>query len=199
MSKKYNINGREFVSAKELRLYLKSLKNRLGELTGDDFNFMKEWFEKSQPQSCIPNIIKIYVAECWGQPHYTNHHFRVVREDGSDEELSYWPFETSLSTFSLACRRAVDAQIETLIREGRGTHAHHNPPIFSDLVKMFIKKYEIDIKKVEYKEVDLGKNYKAKVFKDGWMEERFRQFHQRNAKIIVISKEEHTNIHHYGL
>ena len=190
----YDINGQYFANQKELKAYIKNLKTCPREIEGEEFDFMKAWFEQSQPEQCIPEILRIYVAECWGQPEYKNYHFRVVRDDSTDEELSWWKTDTPLSIFSTACRRAIDIRINELTKGKKNLQVHHDPPHFNKIVKHFIEKYDIDINNVEYREIELN-NFKAKVFKDGWMEERFRHFHDMRATLRVITKKEHIEIH----
>lgn len=127
--------------------------------------------------------------------------FFLERIDGSITEFSY------LKCFSGHTRRAkksqhlkdIEAACRTAIlrdkpfKDDGECHAHHEGVPFKDLVGGFLKEHILDPRDIE---IDGYQDMReSKQFKDPALAEAFRDYHQRHARIEVISIEEHRSRH----
>lgn len=201
------VNGEKFKTKGALIKKIRSVLNESDikkTLCGEDFLFMLSIL-KMHPSYSIkegPGVSSIFIKT---NPLYKrNRCFWIKRIDGSETDFSFMQClnpKNNLSKFLAACRLSISETMinfkisslnlvktcpETGIALNRfNSHVDHSPPVFDQIVKMFIEKYDIDVDKVPLLgsiDGEIGGS-----FKDESMAEKFLIFHNSIANLRLIS------------
>lgn len=205
------IGENEFGTKKEALNHYKTILNfyEFGEiLNGKDFldiiNLLKK--HPRVKEMAGAGIEKVRVA----RSKYNTKSFELVRVDDSTEFFSYTKRinspKSDFTRFSEACRKAVQEDLrnvklvyfEKFSKKGfvkcqeSGVLSkwedlnvdHRQPNTFSVIVDRFIELKMLDLKIIEYKQIDGGPNE----FTDGNLREEFRQYHSNKANLRIVRK-----------
>ncbi|MCP1391282.1 MAG: DCL family protein [Methanothrix sp.] len=146
-------------------------------------------------------IKRIYI----GSDGYEKRCFYLERNDGSTTDFSYIKCfsghtkrskkSPKMKDFEAACRTAIMSDKIEVGRESNidNVDVHHEQIPFKELVKTFIKERQIKLENVKF----LGHEDNSTVirFEDEQLENDFRVFHDNNAILVPLSKEEHKKRH----
>lgn len=178
-----------------------------------DFEFIRNLLNNhpSAKEKIGSGVDKILVVE--QQKVGLNRHFLIVRIDGSETDFSYLACITQPNPyvkFCSVCRRVVGDQIinfkRTFFNQNKSTtcpitgqaikavnsHVDHiSPNTFDVLIQGFIAKYSINVKDVEYIQID---NQVGACFKNDQIRDDFYRYHEENAKMRVVSIEANLSI-----
>ena len=141
----------------------------------------------------------------------------AVLEDGTEVDWSYRKCVYNMfgnydrkRDILAAFRKAVENQIiefkksrlilGRLVRTDSGkvvssekAHVHHEPP-FEELVEEFLKERGFRLEDIPIKEAEDGIQY---IIADKKLENEWREFHKKRAKLKLLTKEEHELVHKY--
>jgi hypothetical protein len=178
------------------------------ELGEDDLEFMIEVL-KHHPRADEKIGVGVRGIRVQREAQWGTMQFAVIRTDGSDTDFSFkkclYPV-SRLQVFKKACRDLVANRIkqfryaqfaraesgtllcpitgETMTRIG--SHVDHVPPqTFDALVERFINEDRIDVNGVEI--TGLADGEMRKGFADAMLAERWRAFHEKHARLRVVS------------
>lgn len=215
---KYTIQGKEFKNKEEIKKYVRGITSKYKDYTlleKEDMDFMMEIIklhdEAEDKIGC--GIKNIWIKK---NPPYNTRGFWFTREDNTQSDFSWVkcidkPKDTKKRDFYAACRTTVKDQIidfknkafqetEKIICPLSGEvltknncHVDHvYPATFQNLVKNFIKEYNLDIYSI-----------KIEPTKDGEIETKFKydniadlfyNYHLKTAKLRIISKTENLKL-----
>ena len=200
------IDNLRFDTLGDAKLYVKRIHNKYKEndiVSDEDKEFLIKCLEFRGDRG--DNKIGCGVENIYlRRTKYNNLCFCIKRYDGTTTDFSYTKIFQRVSNskkniieyiyFSESCRNAIRDDILKILYEYGGNNmvVHHVIP-FSSIVKNFIGEYNIDINSIEYCGFD--DNQTGKYFKDDNMSLLFRQYHDDNAILKVVTKDEHKNIH----
>jgi hypothetical protein len=205
------IGDKEFASKKDALIHYKTILNsyNFGEcLSQDDIKDILDLLENH------PNVIEkigvgiedIRIARL----KYDTKSFELVRLDGSTEYFSYTKRinspKTDFTKFREACRQAIQNDLRNvklayfdkfskkgqvkcqetgeLLKYEELNVDHRQPNTFSVIVDRFIEVCKIDIKNIEYLQVDGGSNELA----DEDLKQKFREYHKDKANLRIVKK-----------
>lgn len=216
-SNKYKINNIEFKSQKALLDNCKTILNKYkidSIVSIEDKNFLLELLKRHDEFEIkvgvgIDNII---VKKA---PKFNNKCFFIIRKDGSITDFSYiycvnnYKDNEPFRMFRDAARTSILAQIneyktiyinkttknkERILCEVsnieypyKECHVDHIPPnTFDKIIKDFINKNDLDLNTLEY--FGFEDNQTEKRFKDEELENKFKEYHKKHAKLRFIYK-----------
>lgn len=211
MRKKIEIGEKEFATKKDALNHFKTILNsyEFGQtLREDDLTDILELLETHPriKEKIGVGIENIRIAKL----QYNTKAFELVRTDGSTEYFSYTKRinapKTDFTKFREACRKAIQEDLRNvklsyfdryskkgqvkcqetaeLMKYEELNVDHRQPNTFSVIVDRFVELNQIDIKKVNYIQVDGGPNELA----DEKLKEDFRKYHKVKANLRVVAK-----------
>lgn len=178
------------------------------ELGEEDLEFMVEVL-KHHPRAHEKIGTGVRAIRVQRETQWGTMQFAVVRTDGSDTDFSFkkclYPVST-LQVFKKACRDLIANRIKQFryaqfsrSESGAlvcpitgasmtriGSHVDHVPPqTFDALVEEFIAQEKLEVNAVEITGLNDGEMRKG--FADAALAERWRAFHQKHARLRVVS------------
>lgn len=211
MRKKIEIGEREFATKKDALNHFKTILNSYEfgmNLNKDD---LKDILDLLETHPNVKEKIGVgieYVRIAKAQ--YNTKSFELVRSDGSTEFFSYTKRinapKTDFTKLREACRQAIQedlrnvklAYFDRFSKKGQvkcqesGDLAkyeelnvdHRQPNTFSVIVDRFVELNKLDLKKINYLQIDGGPNELA----DENLKEEFRQYHRDKANLRIVKK-----------
>ena len=211
MKKLIEIGGKIFATKKDALNHYKTILSSydFGETISQDD--LKDIFELLETHPRVKEKIgvgieKIRIAKL----KYDTKSFELVRFDGSKEYFSYTKRinapKTDFTKFSEACRQAIQEDLRN-VKTGHFDRFskkgqvkcqetgelskyedlnvdHRQPNSFSIIVDRFIEVKDLNLKRIEYLEIDGGPNELA----DEKLNEEFRQYHRDKANLRIVKK-----------
>lgn len=212
MRKPIKIGEIEFATKKDALTHYKAILNSYDfeeELSTNDFNDVMDLLETHPrvQEKIGVGIEKVRVAKV----QYSTKSFELVRTDGSTEFFSYTKRinapKTNFTKFREACRQAIQDDLRSVKLDYFEKHSkkgqvkcqeskelakyeelnvdHRQPNTFSVIVDRFIELNSIDIKKIEYIQVDGGSNE----LKNVKLKQEFRKYHKDKANLRIVKKD----------
>ena len=211
MRKKIEIGEREFATKKDALNHFKTILNsyEFGQnLNKDDLKDILDLLE-SHPNAKEKIGVGIEYVRI-AKVQYNTKSFELVRTDGSTEFFSYTKRinapKTDFTKLREACRQAIQedlrnvklAYFDRFSKKGQvkcqesGDLAkyeelnvdHRQPSTFSVIVDRFVELNNLDLKKINYLQIDGGPNELA----DENLKEEFRQYHRDKANLRIVKK-----------
>jgi len=211
MRKKIEIGEREFATKKDALNHFKTILNsyEFGQnLNKDDLKDILDLLE-SHPNAKEKIGVGIEYVRI-AKVQYNTKSFELVRTDGSTEFYSYTKRinapKTDFTKLREACRQAIQedlrnvklAYFDRFSKKGQvkcqesGDLAkyeelnvdHRQPNTFSVIVDRFVELNKLDLKKINYLQIDGGPNELA----DENLKEEFRQYHRDKANLRIVKK-----------
>jgi len=189
------INNKEFKNKTQTLSYFKKVLNSysVGQFLSDEhqleiLDLLK--FHENYEHKLGCGISKIQISTNF----WSAKAFLIHRIDGSTTDFSYLKclnpptFERNIYT---CCRNAIFEDIKPLIE--RGKHLHHEEISFKKLVDDWMKTG------IKITEEDMSKssddNNIVKHFVNNELTDSFRKYHKENAKMVLLTIDEHRAIH----
>lgn len=204
------VNGIRFPSKSALKQHVQQILQsyEYDEVLSEEHQaFMKEFIKghREYDIKAGKGVKELYV----GDSGWRNKCFYIRRVDGTVADISYISVINSpsqLAQYKQCCREAVYEDNQAFKREffrnnpnpvceitgvpltWDNSHVDHAPPLtFADLMEVFIKGFHMN---VEETDIPLGEdNSTITEFGDKELAEKFRAFHNKLAKLRVISAE----------
>ncbi len=189
----------KFKNKTEIKAFIKDILNKYfieGEsISKLDFEFFAELLKpRADKIGCGVKRIFLKYNKYGGKTLW------IERVDGTQTDFSVYKLLDHISSkriqskneidFRKACRTAIVEDKKKLKYDsGLFGDAHHYGKEFEQLVTDFIKKYNIQVEKLNFlghEDGDIEISFVDKDLEQVWIE-----FHRRNAKMEVLSKEEH--------
>lgn len=211
MRKKIEIGEREFATKKDALNHFKTILNSYEfgmNLNKDDLKDILDLLEThpNVKEKIGVGIEYVRIAKV----QYNTKSFELVRTDGSTEFFSYTKRINAPKTYFTklreACRQAIQedlrnvklAYFDRFSKKGQvkcqesGDLAkyeelnvdHRQPNTFSVIVDRFVELNKLDLKKINYLQIDGGPNELA----DENLKEEFRQYHRDKANLRIVKK-----------
>lgn len=211
MRKKIEIGEREFATKKDALNHFKTILNSCDfgmNLNKDDLKDILDLLEThpNVKEKIGVGIEYVRIAKV----QYNTKSFELVRTDGSTEFFSYTKRinapRTDFTKLREACRQAIQedlrnvklAYFERYSKKGQvkcqesGDLAkyeelnvdHRQPNTFSVIVDRFVELNKLDLKKINYLQIEGGPNELA----DKNLKEEFRQYHKDKANLRIVKK-----------
>jgi hypothetical protein len=209
--KKIEIGEREFATKKDALNHFKTILNSYEfgmNLNKDDLKDILDLLEThpNVKEKIGVGIEYVRIAKV----QYNTKSFELVRTDGSTEFFSYTKRinapKTDFTKLREACRQAIQedlrnvklAYFDRFSKKGQvkcqesGDLAkyeelnvdHRQPNTFSVIVDRFVELNKLDLKKINYLQIDGGPNELA----DENLKEEFRQYHRDKANLRIVKK-----------
>jgi len=205
-SRMYEIGGKEFKTLGKAQVFCKDIYDQyeIGDTVSEEH---KNWLiaalkfrgtDGNRKIGC--GVERIYIIK---NP-YNRKSFCIERTDGSTTDFGFTKIfqrktdrikiSAALKDFTEACRTAISPQMREMAGlEHKMLAVHHADTPFEQLVKDFIKEYNIDVTTVKI----IGHNdmEMRRRFTDHDLEQRWTEYHNAHATLVVISKEDHKKEH----
>lgn len=207
------VNGQSFKTKKVLREYIRKIRDSYLDgqcLNEDDFEFMLDLLNRHEEPEIKIGVGVAYMYVKTNEVFKRNREFWLVRIDGSETDFSFeicLKHETKLQKFKNACRTSVadivmdfkkdffdrvgepsicpvTGEAMTLRRNSHVDHAH--PNTFDKIVQDFISLNGLDVNQIELLTAEDGRVRNEMA--DKTLEQQFIEFHNRRAKLRVVSK-----------
>jgi hypothetical protein len=217
-SVKYNIAGIEFKNKEEIKSYIRKIVEKYPDntwLKPEDMNFLIEIIKLHDEAE---EKIGYGISGMWikKNPPYNTRGFWLKREDGTCTDFSWVkcvdkPKDTHKKDFYAACRTTIKDQIATFRNKAfenqkeiicplsgealtkSNCHIDHTyPATFQEIVKNFIKEYNLNIYSIKIEPTKDGEIETKFMYDD--IADLFYNYHLEKAKLRAISKTENLKL-----
>ncbi len=209
----YTICDKQFKTKKEIREYIRQITKSYQydePLSDEHKQFMltlleyrgERFFEKV---GC--GVDYIYIQDSPGSHGKIYPCFYICRTDGTETDFSWRKCvddipsgrskrSRKIKKFNEACRNEIQPMVQAVRKETDWTHGdevHHAGIPFIAIFNMFIQEYSVDVEHIDYIGNGDGEDFTR--FADRELAARWVEFHDRNARLVPLSREQHRMEH----
>jgi hypothetical protein len=198
----WNIQGKQYIRQSDLKEEVKKILYSYDDdeyLSNKDMAFMLDLLNYHENAE-IKIGCGVWMMFVKVNMPYKTKGFHIVRLNGSKTDFSYVMClktkpESRLSKFKSACRQAVDKDMLKAKQGKLYLEAHHSGlNTFDKIVDDFISENKIDVFQVEIIGITED-NVVQDRFKSESFIEKFRDYHNQRAEIVLLTEEQHKNEH----